>query len=53
MAMAEIPHAGMSNGANGGGMKKVPGKQKMIVATKPMRTTFELGLTSSELARRA
>lgn len=49
--MAEIPHAGMNNG--GSGMKKAAGgKQKMLVATKPMRTTFELGLTSTELARK-
>lgn len=52
MAMAEIPHAGMGNGSPMG-KKAAGGKQKMIVATKPMRTTFELGLTSSELARRS
>lgn len=48
--MADTPHAGTGLGLGG---RKGGGKQKMIVATKPMRTTFELGLTSSELARRA
>jgi len=35
--------------ANG---KKKSGGQKLIVPTKGFRTTFELDLTASELARR-
>lgn len=50
--MADAPHAGTGLGLLGGGGNRKGGKQKMIVATKPMRTTFELGLTSSELARK-
>lgn len=51
--MADTPHAGTGLGLLGGSGNKKGGKAKLIVATKPMRTTFELGLTSSELARRA
>lgn len=49
----DVPHAGMGIGAGGGGKKKSgTTTQKLIVPSKPFRTTFELGLTSSELARR-
>lgn len=44
----DAPHAGLGLGASG---KK--GKTKLIVATKPFKTTFELGLTASEFARKA
>lgn len=43
----DVPHAGMGKQRLGGG-----GSQKLIVPTKGFRTTFELGLTSSEFARK-
>jgi hypothetical protein len=43
----DVPHAGTT-----GGKKKSSG-QKIIVPTKAFRTTFELDLTASELARKA
>ncbi|RSH95167.1 hypothetical protein EHS25_000253 [Saitozyma podzolica] len=43
----DTPHAGFT------GLKKKATSQKVIVPTKQFRTTFELGLTSSELARKA
>ena len=45
----DVPHAGSA----GGGTKKKNGQQKLIVPTKGFRTTFELGLTASEFARRS
>lgn len=42
----DTPHAGL------GGGKKKSGGQKLIVPTKGFKTTFELDLTSSELARK-
>lgn len=47
------PHAGSAGASGLGQRKKHNGPQKMIVPTKAFKTTFELGLTSSELARRA
>lgn len=43
----DVPHAGLISSG-----KKKGGVQKMIVPTKGFRTTFELDLTASELARR-
>jgi len=43
---SDTPHAGL------GGGKKKSGGQKLIVPTKGFKTTFELDLTSSELARK-
>ncbi|WWC91158.1 uncharacterized protein L201_006099 [Kwoniella dendrophila CBS 6074] len=46
-SLSDTPHAGIL----GGNKKKT--SQKLIVPTKSFRTTFELGLSASELARRA
>ncbi|WWD21333.1 hypothetical protein CI109_105817 [Kwoniella shandongensis] len=45
---ADTPHAGTPSGGSKKGLS-----QKIIVPTKSFRTTFELDLSSSELARRA
>jgi hypothetical protein len=43
---SDTPHAGL------GGGKKKSGGQKLIVPTKGFKTTFEIGLTANELARK-
>lgn len=53
IAQEGAPHAGFAGPSGAGQRKKNAGPQKMIVPTKAFKTTFELGLTSSELARKA